>query len=332
MTETDGLWHRVRRTLNTAPPVSHAMARASAPGKLILFGEHAVVFGEPALATAIDLRTEVFARLHDEWLVDGASLQDTKYAYVRRAVESSWKGPPLWLEIRSMIPLGCGLGSSAAVTVATLGALAALQGPLDAESIARAAFEVEHAVQGRASPIDTSTATHGSAVLVRPEAGDGLLWRIEKGDRRWCLHDSKLPAARFVVGNTGIVAATGPLVAGVKTRVERDPRAAAAIAEIGEITLEGLRALQRRDLVRAGELMDRDHELLNLLGVGHPLLDKFVAVARGHAYGAKLTGAGGGGSMFALTDEPEEVRAAIEGAGGTAFLVETEPRGLEASP
>ena len=200
------------------------------------------------------------------------------------------------------------------------------------ESVARAAFEVEHAVQGRASPIDTTTSVHGAAVLVRPVAGDHLLWTIEKGDRRWSLHHASLPKARLVVGNTGIAAATGPLVAGVKSRVERDPRAAAAIAEIGEITLDGLRALQRADLVRAGELMDRDHELLNLLGVGHPLLDKFVEVARRHAYGAKLTGAGGGGSMFALTDEPEEVRAAIEAVGGSAFLVETEPRGLEASP
>src|SRR5437867_12897940 len=94
---------RESRTLNTGIPDSRAMARASAPGKLILFGEHAVVFGEPALATAIDLRTEVFARLHDEWLVDGASLEDTKYAYVRCAAEAAWKGPPLWLEIRSMI-------------------------------------------------------------------------------------------------------------------------------------------------------------------------------------------------------------------------------------
>ena len=307
------------------------MARASSPGKLILFGEHAVVFGEPALATAIDLRTEVYARLHDEWLVDGASLEDTKYAYVRRAVESGWKGPPLWLEIRSMIPLGCGLGSSAAVSVATLGALAALQGPVDVERVARAAFEVEHGVQGRASPIDTSTASHGAAVLVRKEPGEGLLWRIDRGDRHWFLHHCSLPPTVFVVGNTGIAAPTGPLVAGVKERVDRDPRVAAAVREIGEITLDGLAALQRADLVRAGELMDRNHELLNLLGVGHPLLEKFVAAARPFAYGAKLTGAGGGGSMVALTDKPEEVRAAIEAAGGKAFLVGTEPRGLEAA-
>src|SRR5436189_3641459 len=173
------------RTLNIGHRDSRTMARASAPGKLILFGEHAVVFGEPALATAIDLRTEVFARIHDEWLVDGASLQDTKYAYVRRAVGAAWKGPPLWLEIRSMIPLGCGLGSSAAVTVATLGSLSALQGTVTPESVARAAFEVEHAVQGRASPIDTTTSVHGAAVLVRPVAGDHLLCTIEKAHRRW---------------------------------------------------------------------------------------------------------------------------------------------------
>ena len=308
------------------------MARASAPGKLILFGEHAVVFGEPALATAIDLRTEVFARLHDAWLVDGASLEDSKYAYVRRAVESDWHGPPLWLEIRSMIPLGCGLGSSSAVTVATLGALAALEGPVDPEPIARRTFDVEYGVQGRASPIDTSTAAHGAAVLVRKEAGEGLLWEVDRGDRHWFLHHCSLPATGFVVGNTGIAAPTGPLVAGVQERVRRDPAAADAIREIGEITLEGLRALQRGDLVRAGELMDRDHALLNLLGVGHPLLEKFVAAARPHSYGAKITGAGGGGSMFALTDKPEEVRGAIHAAGGKAFLVETEPRGLEASP
>src|SRR3990170_2090356 len=102
---------------------SRAMAAASAPGKLILFGEHAVVFGEPALSTAIDLRTEVYARPHPEWRADDASLDSPKYRYVKAAATRAWRDGPLWFEIRSMIPVGSGLGSSAAVTVATLGAL-----------------------------------------------------------------------------------------------------------------------------------------------------------------------------------------------------------------
>lgn len=306
---------------------------ASAPGKLILFGEHAVVFGEPALSTAINLRTEVFARPYTEWLVDGASLDEPRYRYVKEALERAWKKGPLWLEVRSMIPSGAGLGSSAAVTVAALGAIHELEGrDLDPSSIAREAFEVEHEVQGRASPIDTSTATAGGGILVRREAGEDLLWSIQRDTRRWFLHRCALPPLTFVVGNTGIGAATGPLVAGVKKRVDGSPKAAEMVKEIGQVTLDGLAALQRKDLEKAGRLMDRNHELLNELGVGHPMLDKLVAAARTQSYGAKLTGAGGGGSMFALTDHPEKVARAIRDAGGKAFLVESDPQGVRRIP
>src|SRR3989454_12716855 len=85
---------------------------ASAPGKLILFGEHAVVFGEPALATAINLRAEVFARPHAEWRADGGSLDEPRYRYVRGAVQKAKAQGPLWLEVRSMVPRGAGLGAS----------------------------------------------------------------------------------------------------------------------------------------------------------------------------------------------------------------------------
>lgn len=306
---------------------------ASAPGKLILFGEHAVVFGEPALSTAVNLRTEVYARPHHEWLADGGSLEDPKYRYVKAAVAHAWKGGPLWLEVRSMIPAGAGLGSSAAVTVASLASLVSLRGEeLDPSSIAREAFDVEHEVQGRASPIDTSTATAGGGVLVRPTEGENLLWTIRRDTRHWCLHRSALPKLTLVVGNTGISAATGPLVAGVKERVDASPKAAAMVHEIGRITLDGLAALRAKDLAAAGRLMDRNHELLNALGVGHPKLDKLVAAARRHSYGAKLTGAGGGGSMFALTDEPEKVAADIRAAGGKAFLLASEPEGVRRLP
>ena len=309
-----------------------APVAASAPGKLILFGEHAVVFGEPALCTAIDLRTEVFARPHAEWLVDGASLDDPKYRYVKAAVRRSRMENPLWLEIRSMIPTGAGLGSSAAVTVAALGALASLRGAFDPPAIAREAFEIEHEVQGRASPIDTSTATAGGGVLVRPDEGDDLLWTITRDTRRWCLHRCPLPELTFVIGYTGIGAATGPLVAGVKERVDASPKAASMVREIGHITMDGLVALQRNDLVAAGRLMDQDQGLLDELGVGHPMLDRLVTAARKSSYGAKLTGAGGGGSMVALTDEPERTAQAIRDVGGRPFLVHTDPVGVRRMP
>lgn len=305
---------------------------ASAPGKLILFGEHAVVFGEPALSTAINLRTEVFARPHTEWLADGASLDAPKYRYVKAAVRHAWQNGPLWLEIRSMIPTGAGLGSSAAVTVASLGALHALRSDFEPPAIAREAFDIEHEVQGRASPIDTTTATAGGGILVRPDEGPDLLWTFTRDTRRWSLHRCPLPDLTFVVGHTGISAPTGPLVEEVKKRVDASPKAASMIREIGHITMDGVVALQRKDLVAAGALMDRDHELLNALGVGHPMLDRLVTAARTCSYGAKLTGAGGGGSMVALTDQPEKTAQAIRDAGGRPFLVRMDPDGLRRMP
>src|SRR2546422_9540251 len=294
------------------------MMAASAPGKLILFGEHAVVFGEPALSTAINRRAEVYARPHTEWLADGASLDDPRFRYVKAAVAKARSDGPLWIEIRSMVPSGSGLGSSAAVTVATVGALHGLRGSMEAPAIAREAFEVEHEVEGRGSPIDTSTASAGGGVLVLREPRDGLLWSIERDNRRWFLHRTALPSLDFVIGNTGISAATGPLVAKVKDRVDRDPRAAEAIRQIGEITLDGVRTLQHKDLVSAGQLMDRNHVLLTDLGVGHPALDRLVETARRSGYGAKVTGGGGGGRIAGFTDLPFGSGEANPDAGGKA--------------
>src|SRR2546426_7068458 len=87
---------------------------ASAPGKLILFGEHAVVFGEPALATAINLRAEVYARPHPEWRADGGSIDEPRYRYVKAAIAKVATGP-LWLGVRPMVPSRAGARSSPAV-------------------------------------------------------------------------------------------------------------------------------------------------------------------------------------------------------------------------
>src|SRR2546428_2386008 len=129
---------------------------ASAPGKLILCGEHAVVFGEPALPTAINLRAEVYARPHPEWRADGGSIDEPRYRYVKAAIAKVATGP-LWLEVRPMVPSGAGLGSSAAVTVATPRDLHRVGGSIDAETIPRGAVQVEPEVPGPANPVHTST-------------------------------------------------------------------------------------------------------------------------------------------------------------------------------
>ncbi len=304
------------------------MVAASAPGKLILFGEHAVVFGEPALSVAIDLRTNVQVSPSETTTVNGRPLKRQEFPYLEAGIRRSGFSEPVSVTVRSSIPEASGMGSSAAVTVGLLACLQALQGSLDKETIARNGFRVEHEVQGRASPIDTTTATQGGGVLLLPERGDNFLWRIERGKSVWNLHACSLPTMRLVVGSTGIEAATGPLVARVRELAQSRVEAREAIKRIGEITLEGLQALKACDLKMVGELMSENHALLNSLDVGHPLLDALVEKSLPHSYGAKLTGAGGGGSMIALTDDPTRVVQAIQASGGEAFVVSTDPEGV----
>ncbi|MEM0343896.1 MAG: mevalonate kinase [Thermoplasmata archaeon] len=297
------------------------MVKCSAPGKMILLGEHAVVFGEPALAVAIDRRISASARPSTQYLVNGHPMRKKHHAYISAALDHAWSGPPVSIETHSDIPSGSGLGSSAAVAVACIGALTARSGALDAEKIARLAFEVECDVQGRASPTDTSTSAHGQGVLVSPVRRDGLLWTIRKGEKVWHVHHCDVPRLNFVVGYTGIHAPTGPLVAKVKKLCEESQDARKAVKRIGELVEEGVEALKRADLARLGTLMSEDHQLLNSLGVGHEALDRLVNACSGVSYGAKLTGAGGGGSMIALVDDAKKAAEAIAAAGGVPISV-----------
>ncbi len=287
-----------------------------------------MVFGEPALAVAIDLRTTVNVKPSDKWTVNQGSLDDPHQRYKKAAVQISEQKSPLEIHVESTNPEGSGMGSSAAVVVATLGAIHNLRGKLKPETIARQAFDTEHAVQGRASPIDTSTCVHGHAVLVLRNKGSGFLWRMERGDHEWYLHHRDMPTISLVAGLTGIKGPTGPLVAKVQEFAKRSSEAREMISEIGHITLEATDAIADLDWKKVGGLMDRNHELLNALGVGHELLERYVKAARPYSFGAKLTGAGGGGSMIALTEEPEKAAEAIKAEGGRAFIVRTGEAGM----
>ena len=305
------------------------MVTASAPGKVYLFGEHAVVYGEPAVPCAIDRRARVTVeersddhlRVHAEDLsLDGftveyggemdadpdvdvsQSLVEAATGYVDAAVEQAREvadAPSAGFDItiESEIPLGAGLGSSAAVTAAGIYAAAEELGvDLTTAEVADRAYRAELAVQeGNASRADTFCSATGGAV------------RVEGDDCR-SLDAPELP---FVIGFDGGAGDTGALVAGVRELKDRYDFAADTVAAVGDLVRNGEQALAAGDRDELGELMDFNHGLLSALGVSSRSLDAMVWAARdAGALGAKLTGAGGGGCVVAL-DETEETETAL---------------------
>jgi mevalonate kinase len=309
------------------------MTVSSAPGKVYLFGEHAVVYGEPAVPCAIERRATVSVTARDDDHVrvraadlslDGftveyaggtddrpdvdvpANLVEAAMGYVDAAVEQAREaaGAPdagFDIEVESDIPLGAGLGSSAAVVVAGIDAATRELGvAVDREELADRAFRAEYEVQdGQASRADTFCSAMGGAV------------RVEGDDCRTI----DAPSLPFVIGFDGGAGDTGELVAGVRLLREEYDFAATTVETIGSIVREGEALLADADpdepadealLDSLGQLMDFDHGLLEALGVSSRSLDSMVWAAReAGAHGAKLTGAGGGGCIVALDPTTE---------------------------
>ncbi|WP_436932086.1 mevalonate kinase [Halosimplex halobium] len=305
------------------------MVTASAPGKLYLFGEHAVVYGEPAVAAAIDRRATVTVEARDDdhlrvdsedLTLDGftveygraaeedpdvdvsESLIEAATGYVDAAVEQARDAadaPEAGFDvtIESEIPLGAGLSSSAAVTVAAIYAATRELGvELTPGEVAERAYRVEYEVQeGNASRTDTFCSATGGAVRV-------------EGEDRESLDAPELP---LVVGFDGGAGDTGALVAGVRDLKDTYDFAADTVDVVGDLARRGEEVLLDGDLEELGDLMDFNHGLLSALGVSSRSLDAMVWAARdAGALGAKLTGAGGGGCVVAL-DETEETETAL---------------------
>lgn len=309
---------------------------ATAPGKVILFGEHAVVYGHPALAAATDQRTQVEVDCcGGEFTVNGLRIHDRYHSYLLTAVKEVWEAQgrtdAVRIQTEGGVPSASGTGSSAALTVATVGAMHALLGKRDLAAIARDAFRVERVTQGGGSPTDTSTSTAGGGIAISraddpPGVGTplwDLRWEAEGTTSAWAVERIDLRDLTVVIGNSGVKGRTDQQVAKVAHAAKKNVMVRDALADIGRITRDAVPLLRSRDFVGVGSLMNKAHAALHTLGVNHPAVEHLVQVARATpgTLGAKLTGAGGGGSMFALSDRPDAVAQAIVDAGGTAYVV-----------
>ncbi len=291
----------------------------SAPGKIYLFGEHAVVYGEPAIACAVELRTRVSARKADAVTISSGigntGLDFEVHPYVSSAIKKLGS-PGVSIEITSDIPVGSGLGSSAAVTVATLAAINIEFGlGYENEELARMGHEIEKEVQGAASPTDTFVSTIGGVVTIPSRKRLNLL------------------DCGVVIGNTNKGASpkkTAKLVKQVAMLKEEYPDAINPIIKtIGSFARHGEVLVSQKNYTSLGKLMNVNHGLLDALGVCTMELSALVYAARNAgAYGAKLTGAGGGGCMVALTDSPRKVADAIKRAGGQAIITSFTSKGV----
>ncbi len=300
------------------------MSSATAPGKFILMGEHAVVYGKPAVALAIDRRFMCTVQRSNRLLINGNQASMALHPHIRTILEEHGI-TTCSLTTCSEIPPSSGLGSSAALSASFSAAVREFIGKsTDKEAIANEAFNAEYVSQGRASPMDTSCCTYGGGVALNcPKDIGKHLWTISRDSNTWDVSEVPVPKMTFVIGYTGIKAPTGPLVEKVRKYREHSRFAADIVDDIGCATEDGMQAMAKGDIEALGRLMTYDHKLLSILGVSCKELNKLVDASLMYSYGAKLTGAGGGGSMVALTDRPDKVCEAIKLHGGTPFTVNT---------
>ncbi|MDP3396093.1 MAG: mevalonate kinase [Methanoregula sp.] len=282
------------------------MATWSAPGKVFLFGEHAVVYGKPGIAMAIKPRVFVTVR-------NTRHSQRAKSAYIDGCFEALGVAGSVY--INSQIPSSSGLGSSAAVTVATLSAINdEFSLHKTREDIADMAFEIEKTVQkGRASPTDTTVSAYGGIVL------------ISGGSRR------RLPPQNIhlVIGDSLVSHSTSKMVEQVSELKVKHPNIVDPVLDAIEgVSMSAIHHLNNpREL---GRYMNMNHALLEVLGVGHPQLGKMVLAARAAgAFGAKITGAGGGGCMVAVCPKPlkHRIANAIEACDARAIITGIDTEG-----
>ena len=307
------------------------MTTASAPGKIILFGEHAVVYNRPALAvpvTQVHADVEVTSLPHQAgiWIdAPDISLHASLAALtsdhpLRNAIESVLQAlnipapPPVNIRITATIPVASGLGSGAAVSVALIRALSTHLGTsLSNEQVNQFCYEIEKIHHGTPSGIDNTVITYARPVFF---IKDQPIETFQVGS-----------PFSLVIADTGISAPTRESVGAVRKLWEANPgKWDQVFDQVENIVRQARKAIECGSWQELGPLMDANHALLQEMTVSSAELDQLVLAAKtGGATGAKLSGGGRGGNMIALVQPENAARvvSALRAAGARNAILTT---------
>ncbi len=302
------------------------IAEGCAPGKVILFGEHAVVYGQPAVAASLSLTLRVRIQEAESgvcvdipgWLPAPLMLSEhpsEALAIALNALLNAFglnSSMPLLVEVEGDLPLGAGLGSSASLAVAFTRALAQFKGvSLPDAELLRIAGEAERAFHGHPSGLDHTTIVRQTCI------------RFQQGTAPQEIHVSqKLPLvigwARREPGGSRRV------ISELRARMSRYPELYEPLFKaMGQISDDGAQTLVKGDWERLGTLFDLAHGYLAALGVSNLDNERMISIARrAGALGAKLTGAGAGGAVIAVVREEQapEIAQSLREAGYGALV------------
>ncbi|MDO7697629.1 MAG: mevalonate kinase [Nitrosopumilus sp.] len=281
-------------------------SKASAPGKVILFGEHFVVYGVKAILCSINKRVTVTAEKTSERKISINSdigsliLEPNKliseinsplkpfYYLANEAIKNQDTG--IEIKIKSEIPLGAGLGSSSACCVAGAAAIFKLFEDVSKERILELAIEAERTIFENTSGADCTVCTYGGI--------------IEYGKKQGFKKIEDEPNFQLVIANSNIEHSTESMVSGVKTFVIKNKEEFSKLLnQESKLVEDVLKLLKENNPEELGEKINQNQKYLEIIGISNNQIKKMIEIGQKTSFGAKITGSGGGGCIFALTNE-----------------------------
>ena len=316
------------RNLKLNPQTQKKYATGKAPGKIILFGEHSVVYGQPAIAIPLNnlnVITEIKESNHQTTISSDKIGLNTSFKSLPQenpigkiillfSRQFSINITNINIQIHSKIPVASGLGSGAAVSTSLLKALSEYyQIETSNDQINKLVFEIEKIHHGNPSGIDNTTIVYATPIFYQKKQPIEIL-KIKNN-------------YHFIIAHSGIQAPTKQIVSKVKQRYTNNPDLYSKyFNDMGEICLNAKQAFNTGNIKTIGELMNKNQHYLEKINVSSPALSKMINSSKKNgAIGAKLSGAGIGGNIIALVPENNlnQVKTALKNAGATQVFSTT---------